>query len=336
MTIIISIAAISFLVLIHELGHFLVARLLGVAVTDFSLGFGPKLITREYGGTAYSLSLFPLGGYVKMLEEEFEGEGPPGKPLAKVTPLARIAISLAGPGTNLLFTLLAYAVITTTGVPHQSTLIGTVFPDTPAAAAGLHPGDRVLSVNGKSTSYWEDMLNGFAATKGVQTFIVFSRNGAEEMTWIAPIQSNGRWIIGVRAAGEVKKEHFPLVQALPNTLAMTAVDVKLAADSFTHLFGSLGQLGGPIMIAQVGAERSKMGIAAMLMFMAFLSANLFVLNLLPLPVLDGGAVVFNLYEIAIGRPLPEKVQGAIMNIGAAIVLALVAAIVIGDVVRIFR
>ncbi len=336
MTILISIAAISFLVLIHELGHFLVARMLGVAVTDFSLGFGPKLFTREYGGTAYSLSLFPLGGYVKMLEVEFEGEGPPGKPLAKATPLARIAISLAGPGMNILFTLLAYLLINSTGIPHQTTLIGSVFPGTPAAASNLRAGDRILSVAGKATPYWEDMLNGFASSNGSQTFIVFSRDGMEDTTRIAPVKSNGRWVIGVKAAGEIAKEQIPLAQVLPKAFAMSTTDVSLAADSFFHMFGSVGQLGGPIMIAQVGAERSKMGAAAMLMFMAFLSANLFVLNLLPLPVLDGGAVVFSLYEVAIGRPLPERVRGAITNLSAAFVLALVALIVFGDVARMFR
>lgn len=337
MSIFIAIAALGLLILIHELGHFLVARWLGVAVTNLSIGFGPKLFTREHNGTAYSISLIPIGGYVKMLDEEIEeGETPKGKPIGSVSPYARIAISIAGPCTNLLFTLFAYICVTLTGIPHQSTLIGSTFLNTPAAAASIQAGDRVLSVSGKITPYWEDMLGAFAETNGAEVPLVISRKGEEIVTSVAAANSNGRWMIGVKAAGEIVKEHISVTDALPKAFSMTVSDVKSSAFSFTHMFGNFKQIGGPIMIAQIGAERSRMGVASMLMFMAFLSANLFVLNLLPLPVLDGGAIVFNLWEAIFGKPIPDKLQRFIVATGSAFVLVLIVAIVLGDVVKMFH
>lgn len=337
MSIIIAIAALGLLILIHELGHFLAARWAGVAVTDFSMGFGPKIFTREYKGTAFSVSLFPIGGYVKMLNEEIEdGEGPPGKPISSVSPYARIVISFAGPFTNLAFTLFAYLWITSTGIPHQSTQIGAVFPNTPAASANIQVGDRILSVNQKETPYWENMLSAFAAANGAEVPIVVARNKEEILAQIAPVNSGGRWMIGVKASGEMIKESVPAADILPKSIGMTLADVSAAANSFLHMFGNFKQLGGPIMIAQIGAERSKMGFSAMLMFMAFLSANLFVLNLLPLPVLDGGAIVFNLWEALTGKPLPEKFQRVVMATGTAFILVLIVAIVLGDVIKMFH
>ena len=337
MSVLISIAAIGLLILIHELGHFFAARWLGVGVTDFSIGFGKKIFTREIGGTAYSLSMIPIGGYVRMLDEKVEeGEGPPGKPISEASPYARIAIALAGPCTNILFTLLAYLWIVTSGIPHQTTLIGTVFPNTPAAAANFQPGDRILSVNGKPTRYWEEMLAGVAEADGAPVALLISRKGEELTTTVTPSNSNGRWLLGVRAAGKMTKEQTPVKEILPRTLAMTTSDVKAAIDSFAHLFSNIGQLGGPIMIAQVGAERVRMGATAMLMFMAFLSANLFVLNMFPLPALDGGSIVFNLWEGIFGKPLPAKLKKWIMATGSAFVLVLVTVVVFGDVVKLFR
>jgi len=332
-----AIAGIGFLILLHEFGHYAAARLAGVAVLEFSLGVGPKLLTKKFCGTAYSLSLVPIGGYVKMLDKEIEErEQPLGKPISAVSPYARIAIAVAGPCANLLFTLFAYLLITTTGIPHQTTLIGTVFQNTPAAAGNIQPGDRILSVGGKPTRYWEDMLAGLASSSGNPTSILVSRKGEGVITKVTPINLNGRWLIGVRASGETTKELTPLSETLPKAFNMTATDAKESLESFTHLFSNKGQIGGPIMIAQIGAERCRMGAASMLMFMAFLSANLFVLNLFPLPVLDGGSIAFSLWEAIFGKPLPAKLQKIIMSTGSVFVLVFITVIILGDIVKMFN
>ncbi len=369
MTIIYAIIALGVLIFVHEMGHFIVAKLSNVKVEKFSLGFGPKLFGRRIGETEYLLSAFPLGGYVKMFgeggfieggETHHQQQGPdqPLVPLeyteeekrrsfAHKPPLVRIAIVLAGPVFNLLFAWLAFMLLCTLGVPTITTRIGEVLKDKPAARAGILTNDLITAVDGTPVSRWEEFATRISDSGGKQITLTVTR-GARQLSFrLTPAprvaknvfgENVNGYAIGVASAGEIVTEYYDPLQAIVKGSQQTLAVIDLTVTSLIKLaqrIVPLDTVGGPIMIAKMAGEQASAGGASFLAFMALLSINLGILNLLPVPVLDGGHLIFYVWELVFRRPVRQQVREYAQQIGMALLLGLMLLAFYNDIVRYF-
>jgi regulator of sigma E protease len=380
MMIIYAILALGVLIFVHELGHFLVAKLFNVKVEKFSLGFGPKLFGKQIGETEYLLSAFPLGGYVKMFGEtgfieggETHHQASPGiagdqsdeesgelvEPPRELTeeekarsffhkpPLARIAIVMAGPTFNLLFAWLAFIVLCMLGVPTVTAKIGEVLKDKPAARAGVQKNDIVTAINGTSVSGWDEIAGMITSSKGQPINLTVKRDTRDVQFTITPeprISKNlfgekvNGFAIGVASAGEIVTRHYDPLQAVIKGSVQTwrVIDLTfLSLVKMAQRVVPLDSVGGPIMIVKMAGEQASAGGSSFLAFMALLSINLGVLNLLPVPVLDGGHLFFYFWELIFRRPVNQKVREYAQQIGMALLLGLMVLAFYNDIVRYF-
>ena len=375
MTVVYAIIVLGILIFVHELGHFLLAKLMGVSVEKFSLGFGPKLIGKKIGETEYLLSAFPLGGYVKMFGEGgfIEGGEQDPRPEDESAPtdataepvlreltddekarsfahkpvLARIAIVMAGPVFNLLFAWFIFIVLCMMGVPTVTTKIGEALKDKPAARAGMQKGDIITGINNKPINHWDQIAEGVAASKGQPLTLSVKRESRDISFTITPeprISKNlfgekiSGYAIGVASAGEIVTEYFNPIQAVIKGTGQTWKVIDLTFMSLVKMVQRvvpMDSVGGPIMIAKMAGEQASAGIAPFLAFMALLSVNLGVLNLLPVPVLDGGHLLFYFMEFIFRRPVPQKIREYAQQIGMVLLLGLMALAFYNDIIRYF-
>ena len=375
MTVVYAIIVLGILIFVHELGHFLLAKLMGVSVEKFSLGFGPKLIGKKIGETEYLLSAFPLGGYVKMFGEGGFIEGGDSDPrpedenvpknatsepvLRELTDdekarsfahkpvLARIAIVMAGPVFNLLFAWLIFIVLCMIGVPTVTTKIGEALKDKPAARVGMQKGDVITAINNKMINRWDQIAEGVAASRGKPLTLSVKREARIISFTITPeprISKNlfgekiNGYAIGVASAGEVVTEYFNPFQAVIKGTEQTWKVIDLTFMSLVKMVQRvvpMDSVGGPIMIAKMAGEQASAGGASFLAFMALLSINLGVLNLLPVPVLDGGHLLFYFMELIFRRPVPQKIREYAQQIGMVLLLGLMVLAFYNDIIRYF-
>ena len=345
-----ALIGLGVLIVIHELGHFLVAKKMGVGVITFSIGFGPKLWGRKVNETEYVISAFPLGGYVKMVGED------PGEEVQELDITKsfshkglgkRAAIVGAGPVFNL---LLAAVIFTCTfmfvGVPVLTTRIGSVEPKTPAAEAGLKKGDRILGIDGTQVEKWEELSDKIKQSGGKTVTLRIERDNAQTEIQIQPVLREGKsvfgekkdvWIIGI--ASEVAMEKSAPWTALAQGFYKTGeFSVLTVVGLFKMITGAMSpkNIGGPLMIAQVAGQQAQEGPASFFFFIALLSVNLGVLNLLPIPVLDGGHLFFFLMEWLIGRPVEVKYRERAQQIGVFILILIMIYAFYNDVTRFFE
>ncbi|MBI2353611.1 MAG: RIP metalloprotease RseP [Deltaproteobacteria bacterium] len=375
MMVIYAIIVLGVLIFVHELGHFLLAKLLGVRVEKFSLGFGPKLAGYRIGETEYLISAFPLGGYVKMFGEGGFIEGgerhhPPGEEKSGAEtqpveaprelteeeqahsfyhkpPLARIAIVMAGPVFNLIFAWLIFVVLCMIGVPSVTTKIGEVLKDKPAARAGIEKGDAIVSINGKRISHWDEIAKMIAASKGRPVDLTVKRDSREIPFTITPEprvsknifgEDTKGFAIGVASAGEIVTERYNPFQAVIQGSIQTWKVIDITVMSLVKMVQRvvpMDSIGGPIMIAKMAGEQASAGGSSFLAFMALLSVNLGILNLLPVPVLDGGHLFFYFWELIFRRPVSQKTREYAQQIGLMLLLGLMLLAFYNDIVRYF-
>ena len=262
-------------------------------------------------------------------------------------PLARIAIVMAGPVFNLVFAWMIFILLCMLGVPTVTTRIGEALKDKPAAKAGVLKGDLVTSINGKKVSQWDEISGMIAASKGQPISLAVKREGRDLEFTITPEarvaknlfgESVKGHAIGIAAAGEVVTEYFGPVQAVIKGTAQTWKVIDLTFMSLVKLAQRvvpMDSVGGPIMIAKMAGETAQMGGTSFLAFMALLSINLGVLNLLPVPVLDGGHLFFFFYELIFRRPVNQKVREYAQQIGLFLLLSLMVLAFYNDIVRYF-
>lgn len=350
-TILATVVVLGVLIFVHEFGHFLVAKLLKVRVEVFSLGFPPKLVSKQIGETDYRLSVVPLGGYVKLLGENPHDEVPPElmpysflhRPLWQ-----RTAIVLAGPAFNFFFAVVSlFLVFAFSGLPYVPTEIGRVVADSPAARAGLQAGDAIVAVDGTPVQRWEELSRQIRSYEGQpMTFTV--RRGEQQLQFqLAPEKKEGLNIfgqkveafqIGVASSERLAIEALSPVQALKEGLLYSLRIAALTLQSIYKLIAreiSMDTLGGPIMIAQVAGKQAEMGLTHLIHFMAVLSVNLTLLNLLPIPVLDGGHLFFFFLEAVRGKPLPVKHREMAQALGMVLILTLMLLVFYQDIMRVF-
>jgi regulator of sigma E protease len=274
-------------------------------------------------------------------------EAEKARSFAHKPPLARIAIVMAGPVFNLVFAWLIFILLCMLGVPTVTARIGEVIKDKPAARAGLLKDDVVTSINGKSIAQWDDISGMIAAAKGQPVNLSINRNGQNIQFTVIPearVSKNlfGESVkghaIGIAAAGEIVLEKSNPFQAIIKGSAQTWKVIDLTFMSLVKMVQRvvpMDSVGGPIMIAKMAGETAKMGASSFLAFMALLSINLGVLNLLPVPVLDGGHLFFFFCELIIGRPVSQKVREYAQQVGLFLLLGLMVLAFYNDIVRYF-
>ena len=350
-TVLATIVVLGILIFVHELGHFLLAKLLGIRVEIFSLGFPPKLLHKKIGDTDYRLSVIPLGGYVKLLGENPHDEVPPElEPYSFLHhPLwHRALIVMAGPAFNLLFAVLAlFFIFSLTGIPYLTTEIGSVKADSPAAVAGLQKGDRVLAVDGQAVDRWDE-LSAQIRQGGERPLTLSLKRGEQDLkVQVVPKRMEATNIFGEKVSailiGVSSAEHLAIepvgpFRALREGAAYTYRLIGLTAQSIYKLATReipVSTLGGPILIAQVAGKQAEQGVSYLVHFMAVLSVNLFLLNLLPIPILDGGHMVFILWEAVRGKPVAIKHREMAQALGMMLILALMLLVFYQDLMRLF-
>lgn len=358
LTIVAVVAVLGGLIFFHELGHFLVARFLGMGVSTFSLGFGPKILKHKWGKTEYALSLIPLGGYVALVGESDAADIPKDFSMAESFALRpawqRMLVIAAGPIANIMLAwLLCWALAYGWGTPVLQPVIGAVQPDSPALSAGLVAGDRIESIDGKKIDSWDQMSRTISDSDGRPMNIEVLRPGENGQLETVQVEITAEkstrktifgedetaWLIGVRAGSAVTTVPEPFWQAAVAGARQTWEFVYLTWQSFIKLAQRvvpLDQVGGPIMIAQMVGEQAHHGLAGLLALTALISVNLGILNLLPVPVLDGGQIVFCLYEMIFRRPVPVKAQEYATRIGLILLLGLMVLATFNDVWRLIK
>ncbi len=438
LTLITGILMLGILVFVHEFGHFCVAKLAGVKVLKFSLGFGPRLLSRTWGETEYMICAVPLGGYVQMLGEGSgeEGEGSELSPEEKARSFAhksvaqRTAIIAAGPAMNLLlpfFVLpiaflvgvnmpafldqtpcIGYVVPATAGaragflpgdcleaingdevrswsdtnqvlvahagaplifslqregerveltmrpddgaleglqslglLPPQQALVGGLAPGMPAHAAGVEEGDRILAIDQNPVTSWYDLKTIIQESHGQAQTFTLDRDGAPLELSIKPVrqEANGdEYLIGIAPHQETVFKRFGPVAALQAGAERAGDLIELTLVFVQKLFAghvSTKSIGGPITVVQIAGQAAQTDLASILSVLAFLSIQLGILNLFPIPILDGGHLFFNLFELVFRRPLSLRTREILQQIGLILILMLMVLAFYNDIVRIF-
>ncbi|WP_279126174.1 RIP metalloprotease RseP [Acidaminococcus fermentans] len=325
-TILAAIVLFGVLITVHELGHFLAAKGTGMLVTEFSIGFGPKLFQKKVGETLYSLRLCPLGGYNRIAGME-PGEavtprGFNGRPL-----WARMLVILAGPFMNFLLPfLLFFGIFAVSGLtlPVNKPVVGSLMEGYPGAAAGLQAGDRLVSINGRKLEKWND-INSLVQENGPKPGKVVIRRDGREMTLTLQPRFDGeskRFLIGVRPPLEHRQ--LSLWESLKTAgLAVGKTTVAMVDGLRKMITGKVrADIAGPIGVAHMAGDVAAQGAVPYLEFMAFLSLNLAVLNLVPIPALDGGQFLVLVVEGLLGHALAPKAKEIIQMIGVACIVAL--------------
>ncbi len=349
-----AISVLALLIVVHELGHFLAARLQGIHVNRFSIGFGPILWKYQGPQTEYAIRGIPLGGFVGFPDDDSESTIPPNDPdLLRNRPILDRAIVIsAGVLANL---LLAYLVLVAQvgifGIPdgfnHQ---LGVLVPQvltesSPAAQAGIKAGDLVVAMDRKSLGASDQAINDLMT--GIQTHVnqplnlTIQRGDRQLDLHVVPqAGADGKGRIGVQLLPNGKPYYRPVknpLEALDLAATQFQTIVNRTIGGFiqlaTHFQDTVGQVAGPVGIVEQGAKFARNDIASLFTFAAIISINLAILNILPLPALDGGQLAFLLVEGVIGKPLPNKIQDGVMQTGLVLLLGLGVFLIIRDTVQ---
>lgn len=438
LTIIAGIIMLGILVFVHELGHFCVAKLVGVKVLKFSLGFGPKLFSRQRGETEYMVCAVPLGGYVQMLGEGGGEEGEGGelteeerrRSFADRPVGQRTAIIAAGPLMNLLLPFLVLPVAYLVGVnlpaflerpaclgyvvpeseaaasgflagdclvavngdavttwseadqallahagaplafnitrdgeartvtftpedggleglqslgllPRQDAVVGAASPGMPAETAGIESGDRIVAIDGAPVGSWYDLKRTIQISQGKPQAFTVERQGQTLTLTVTPMreETNGSdYLIGIVPHQETVFKRFGPVEAVQAGAERTVELIKLTLVFIQKLFSghvSTKHIGGPITVVQIAGQAAQTDISSIFTVLAFLSIQLGILNLLPIPILDGGHLFFNLFELVLRRPLSLRAREIAQQIGLVLLILLMLLAFYNDIARIF-
>ena len=336
------------IITLHEFGHFAAARLTGMRVKKFSIGFPPRMFTRKIGETEFSLSWIPLGGYVQiagMVDESLDSEGITGAPdeFSSKNALQKTFVLSAGVLMNYLTAFLIMIGLTLVmGVPEiGKSQVGEVISGRPAEKAGILANDRIVEVDGSPVSTWEDVIRTISASKDSVHLALVRGDANQRFEVIVPtdtVNEEGqvRRVIGIgpfiefRSAGFVESISRSAGFCYSTTLGL----VGFIGDMVTGK-GSITQLSGPVGVAKLSGDSARQGPGAFIFFIAFVSVSIGFLNILPLPVLDGGQITFVLIEAITRRTIPVKVKLIIQQVGIAALLLLVLVVSYNDIMRIF-
>jgi len=353
---------LSLVVFFHELGHFLIARWCGVRILAFSIGFGPELVGfNDRHGTRWKIAAIPLGGYVKFFGDDSPASTPDSARIATMTTsersesfvgqsvASRAAIVVAGPMANFLLAIVIFGgVFMFYGKQTMSARVDSIQPDSAAATAGFQPGDLVTAINGSPITDFSDMQRIVSESAGETLTIAVKRDGTDKVLTATPILSEEKDIfgnvhriglLGIRRSTAPEDLKYQPVSP-PEAVWMGAQETWFVIDRTLSYIGGVvvgreaaNQLGGPIRIAEMSGQVATLGFGALLHLAAVLSVSIGLLNLFPIPLLDGGHLLFYSVEAVRGRPLSERAQEVGFRIGLAIVLMLMIFATFNDIVH---
>jgi len=349
LTFLIALAVFSILIIVHELGHMLVAKKMGVRVERFSLGFGKKLFGVKFGDTEYVISAFPLGGYVKMAgDNPSELKGAPDEFLSQ-PPIKRSLIILGGPVTNYFFALILFIIIFIFGVPSLTTVVGRTIPDYPAIKSGIKEGDVIFEIGGKKVKYWDDLVQIVQKDTEGRALLFRVERGDETLDFrLTPKVIKAKNIFGqetkIGMIGVAPREEMIFVKH--NLFEATYLGAKRLVDLTAVTYKGLWLLitgglpvkesvSGPIGIAFLIGKAAKLGFIYLLIIMAHINIALAVFNLLPFPILDGGHIMFLAIEKLRKKPVSVKTQEIIGQVALYVLVAFALFVSWNDVTKFF-
>jgi regulator of sigma E protease len=350
MGIIYGLIALIIIILIHETGHFSIAKLFHVFVERFSIGFGPVILRKKGKETEYVISAIPLGGYVKLKgenPEEGEKKDSDERAFYNQKLYKRFLIILAGPMFNILSAVLFFAIVYAVGVPTLKSTIGEVKKDAPAYYAKIQKGDEIIAIDKKSIKTWEELSAIIKKNAGKNITLNIKRNGKIIETPITPKLTEVKdflgykkkvGIIGIAPSGETIIQRLNVFKSIEKGACRTVYIAKITILGIVRLIERAipaSSVGGPILIIEIASKAASAGFSTFLALAAIISINLGILNLLPIPILDGGHLTFLTIEAIRRKPVPLNVQVIAQNIGLAILILLMAFAFYNDLSRLF-
>lgn len=337
LTILAAIFVFGVLVTVHEFGHFITAKMTGMRVDEFAIGFGPKIYQQKDGETLYSLRAIPLGGYNKIAGMDPDDPVEPNAFNSKPIP-ARMLVILAGALMNFILPIILFSGIFMVEGRLQlvnEPVLGTVVDEMAAARAGLKAGDRIVTIDGKNVETWNDVVLNLRKAGTEEVTLTAERNGVLQTYKMTPMfdKDAGRPLIGV--SPKFSKESLGFFGSIKEGFIYTKnIGLSMVSGLYRIVSGNApADVAGPIGVAQMAGQVAEKGLLPLMNFVAFLSINLGVINLLPLPALDGGHFVLLLLEALRGKPLGGKAMTNIQMVGVALILALTVFSTFKDITR---
>lgn len=337
LTILAAIFVFGVLVTVHEFGHFITAKMTGMRVDEFAIGFGPKIYQQKEGETLYSLRAIPLGGYNKIAGMDPDDPVEPNAFNSKPIP-ARMLVILAGALMNFILPIILFSGIFMVEGRLQlvnEPVLGTVVDEMAAARAGLKAGDRIVTIDGKNVETWTDVVLNLRKAGTEEVTLTAERNGVLQTYKMTPMfdKDAGRPLIGV--SPKFSKESLGFFGSIKEGFIYTKnIGLSMVSGLYRIVSGNApADVAGPIGVAQMAGQVAEKGLLPLMNFVAFLSINLGVINLLPLPALDGGHFVLLLLEALRGKPLGGKAMTNIQMVGVALILALTVFSTFKDITR---
>ncbi|MCI6988240.1 MAG: RIP metalloprotease RseP [Campylobacter sp.] len=344
----ITLLAISFLIFFHELGHFLAAKHVGVKVNAFSVGFGEVLASKIVNGTEYRLSSIPLGGYVSLKGQEDlnpKARSDDSDSYNSITPWQRIYILFAGPFFNIILAFFIYIALGYIGVEKLAPKVGAVLKNSAATSAGVMVGDEIKSINGTAIKEWNDI----SKVVGLETLdLSIERDGEILNLTLTPKVGEAKSIfgedikkplIGISPSGDLITLYHRGFSSIPYALSETIYASKLILIGLEKLVTGIvpvSDMAGIVRMGDITTQAAKINLSVFLVLVALISVNLGILNLFPLPVLDGGHIAFNLYEIIFRRPIPPRVTYGLLYTGMVLLFGLMVFTVVNDIIQLSK
>jgi regulator of sigma E protease len=327
MTIIIAILVFNLIVFVHEGGHFIAARLGGIKVVEFALGMGPKIVGKKFGETMYSLRAFPIGGFCLMLGEDEENKDPGAFNNSPV--MTRIAAVVSGPLVNMLVTVLIYSLVI---APVAAPMIGQVTKGMPAEKAGIVAGEEIVRINDVEINDWQMIKPEIAKHEGEEVTVTVEKKGVQREVRLIPVKNAGTEDIVIGVTQKVTIAGFSPKEGIKTTVTISKMMLSFLGQLVVGK-ADTGEVSGPISIIVYMNEAAKTGFISVLFLTAIISLNLGILNLLPIPALDGGRLLFLFVELIRRKPVPAEKEGMVHFVGLVALMALSVFLMYKDIIR---
>lgn len=330
LTAIAAIFVFLMVVVIHELGHFAVAKSVGIKVNEFAIGMGPKLFQKKKGETEYTLRLLPIGGYVKMEGEDESSNDP--RSFNNVSALARIGVVAAGALMNFLLAIVVLSIVSY-GAGMPTNTVDKTRSGSPAQIAGIISGDTIIGINNNETNTWNKVAKSISVSNpNDEIKVQIERNGEYKTIMVKPVVEDGNTIIGIQPTSEQS-----IISAIKGGFEKTGMFLKLMFEFVGMIFQgkvSTNDLSGPVGVVREIGNAAQLGIYNVLYILGFISINLGFFNLLPIPALDGSRIVFLLIELVRGKPIDPNKEGFIHMIGFVLLISLMLLVTYKDIIKI--